>query len=431
MLRHPSGPASKQSGPGEEVGRRPRVNRGRFRATSWEALEARELLAHGTITTAIARQPAASRVSLGSAASRTPPVDRALETRFLEGVHWQVVGITPSPGVIASYLTMLEKGVPRDRVLERLLESSAALGSTVTGAYRLLLHRDPRTSELEAMTTVLRRGGDPRALLVSIASSREYYNRRGGGTEASFLGALDADGLGPTTRPGGTGRMGLQARSSLVRALVFSEGFHDRWLEAVARSTTGAYIATSDLIVRARNVLRRPGGMTRTLALMLASDSARVHLARGEVEGNPPRTTAPSITTRAFDRVDFTDLATAGSAQRLTVPTKFGDAVDFDAVSYVDTLSGQSAPTVALPEGLINKAGNRVTYELWFNAQTSGALLQLQLNGNNQTFDVPILAINADGKLRAACSTSTRAGNSPRGLPAPAPARSRRPCPTR
>jgi hypothetical protein len=30
-----------------------------------------------------------------------------------------------------------------------------------------------------------------------------------------------------------------------------------------------------------------------------------------------------------------------------------------------------------LPSGLINRAGDQVTYELWFNAQTSGALLQM------------------------------------------------------
>src|SRR5262249_51429397 len=74
-------------------------------------------------------------------------------------------------------------------------------------------------------------------------------------------------------------------------------------------------------------------------------------------------------------------------------------ALQFNAVSYADTFSGQPAPTVALPKGLINQAANPVTYEVWFNAQTSGALLQAQFSGNGQTFNVPILAVDANGKL--------------------------------
>ena len=131
--------------------------------------------------------------------------------------------------------------------------------------------------------------------------------------------------------------------------------------------------------------------MTRALAILLASDSARELYARTERQAELP---APPNPTPSPAPVG------ASTPQiPLIVPTDFGGALDFNAVSYADTFSGQSAPTVALPKGLINQAGNQVTYELWFNAQTSGALLQMQLSGNGQTFDVPILAVDANGKL--------------------------------
>ncbi len=136
------------------------------------------------------------------------------------------------------------------------------------------------------------------------------------------------------------------------------------------------------LIARARDALRRPGGLTRALAILLASDPARDHYARGDagLAAHP-------------------DTSAADTPQPLTVPTLFGDALNFNAVSYTDAYSGNTAPTVALPNGLINHAGNQVTYELWFNAQSSGALLQMQLNSNVGAFDVPILAVDANGKL--------------------------------
>jgi hypothetical protein len=369
-----------------------RRRRRRFPLTSWEALEARQLLAYATIDPANVKHAAALVAGLAPAMSRKAALDPTLETLFLEGVEREVVGITPSPGLVAPYLKMLEHGVPRVQVLERLLESPAARDATVAYAYELLLHRAPSAAQNGAMATKLDRGGDLRTLMVSLASSREYYISQGGGTEAGFLNALKTDLLGSTAPmpelPGKLGRPDHRTRSALARAIVFSKEFNDQFLEVAAPQLTGGSMPTPGLIVRARDALRSPGGMTRALAILLSSDSAREFYAQRErlAELPAPPNPTPSPTP-------------VGASPPLTVPTDFGGALDFNAVSYADTLSGQPAPTVALPNGLIDQAGNQVTYELWFNAQTSGALLQTQLSGNGQTFDVPILSVDANGKL--------------------------------
>jgi hypothetical protein len=389
-------PASKNSGAADKLRGGRGTRRRRSQPLSWDALEARQLLAHATIAPAAVKHPGALVADLAPAASRKPALDPTLETLFLEGVEREVVGITPSPGLVAPYLKMLEDGVPRVQVLERLLESPAARDATVAYAYELLLHRVPSAAERGAMETKLARGGDLRTLLVSLASSSEYYVSQGGGTEAGFLNALKADLLGPTAPmpdlPGKLRRPDDRTRSALARAIVFSKEFDDQFLEVAAPRITGVSLATPGLIVQARNALQRPGGMTRALAILLASDTARALYAQSERLAELP---APPNPTPSPTPVG----ASTPQSLALTVPTDFGGALTFNAVSSADTLSGQPAPTVALPNGLINQAGNQVTYEVWFNAQTSGALLQMQLSGNGQTSNVPILSVDANGKL--------------------------------
>jgi hypothetical protein len=388
--RQPSVHASKDSGTIDRLRRGRGARRRRSQPPSCEVLEARQLLAHTTIAPAVVDHPAALVAGLAPATLRTPAVDPTLEESFLKGVDQQFLGIDPSPPHVAPYLKILEQGAPRIRVLSRLLESPAARDALVTSASTLLLQPNPTSTQRSSMAETLDRGGDLRTLLVSIASSREYYVSQGGGTGAGFRNALEADLLGATTPgsrlPGQAQRLGQPARSALVHAMVFSAAFADGFLAADAPLITGTATPDPGLIAQARLALRRPGGMTRALAILLASDAARDYYAQLEAR-LAPQTTQPA----------------ASSSQLLTVPTLFGDALNFSAVSYTDSFSPQPAPTVALPKGLINQAGNEVTYELWFNAQTSGALLQMQLSGSNNqgnwTFDVPILAVDANGKL--------------------------------
>jgi hypothetical protein len=399
MWRSKDGPALKKGLSGEGFARRPGARRVRFRPVFWEVLEARQLLSSGTIAASL-RGHAATVVQVSAAVSRSPAFDQALETDFLNGVYRQFLRTTPSPSLIAPYLGMLKRGIPRDQVLSRLLTSPPARAAMVRGAYESLLYRDPTAAEVAASGSMLAGEGDLRTVLVTLASSREYLIRRGGGTGAGLVNALTSDLLGTTT---GSGSMGTapstspRARLALVRSLVSSRAFTDAWLEGAVRSITGSYVASSDLVARSRNALRKPGGLTRATALLLASNSARMEFAQGEAALRNP---APvPATAGAPSRVDFTDLAAASTSTGLTVPTDFGKALTFAAVDYTSTGSGQSAPVVAVPNGVIIPPKDQVTYEISFNAQTSGALLQAQYTGNGQTFNVPLLAIDADGKL--------------------------------
>ena len=295
-------PASKNSGAADKLRGGRGTRRRRSQPLSWEVLEARQLLAHATIAPAAVQHPASLVAGLAPAASRTAILDPTLETLFLEGVERQVVGITPSPGLVAPYLKRLEEGVPQVRVLQRLLDSTAARDATVTDAYELLLHRDPSAAEHRAMTTKLDRGADLRRLLISLASSREFYVSLGAGTRAGFLKALKADLLGPThgsecpNCPGGTpGRPGHRTRSALARAIVFSKEFNNLWLRDLPAIDHGAppWQPPGSSSGPGTRKLRRPGGMTRA-----AGHPARVGLGtralRPEREaGRAPRTAEP------------------------------------------------------------------------------------------------------------------------------------------
>ena len=70
------------------------------------------------------------------------------------------------------------------------------------------------------------------------------------------------------------------------------------------------------LIVQARNALQSPGGMTRALAILLASDPAQELYAQRETQAELPAPPNPTPSTP------------------LTVPTLFGGALEFNAVSY-------------------------------------------------------------------------------------------------
>ena len=398
--RQPSVPASNDTGTTDRLRRGRGTRRRRSQPPSCEDLEARLLLAHATIAPAAVKH-AALVAGLAPAASRKPALDPTVETLFLEGVERQVVGITPSPGLVAPYVEMLQNGVPRVRVLERLLKAPAARDETVTDAYEQLLNRDPTAAEGQAMATKLDRGGDLRTLLVALASSSEYYVGAGGGAAAGFRNALRADLLGQTTsmlKPTGKpGRLGQQARSELARGLIFSKGFNDHFLKDEATQIAGPSGPSRQLMARARNALQYRGGMTRALAILLSSDPARAYFAASERQAELPPSQPPVVPSPIG----------GSQPQELIIPTDFRGELSFNPVSYEDTFSGQPAPTIALPEGLItpdadlvnNPAGDQVTYEIWFKAQSSGALLQAQVSGNNQTFNVPILAVNANGKL--------------------------------
>ena len=121
--RQPSVPASNDSETTDKLRRGRRTRRRRSQPPSCEDLEPRQLMAHATVAAAAVKHPAALVAGLAPAASRKPALDPTVETLFLEGVERQVVGITPSPGLVAPYLGRLEAGVPQVRVLQRLLKS--------------------------------------------------------------------------------------------------------------------------------------------------------------------------------------------------------------------------------------------------------------------------------------------------------------------
>ena len=327
----------------------------------------------------------------------------------------QVVGITPSPALVAPYLKMLGSGVPRVRVLERLLKAPAARDETVTDAYERLLRRVPSAAEGRAMATKLDRGGDLRTLLVALASSGEYYVGAGGGTAADFRNALRADLLGPTTpmlKPTGKpGRLGQHAVRARPRA-----GLQQEIQRPVPRgrgdADRGRLQAETRAHRRARNALQDRGGMTRRWPSCSHRTRHESSFAASERQAELARSPPPIAPLR---------LIGGASPSALTVPTLFGGALTFNPVSYADTFSGQPAPTVALPERVDQPGRRSGDLRGLVQRPDERALLQMQLSGNGQTFNVPILAVDANGKLTGGVFDVNAGGQLTPGMASPRP----------
>ena len=234
-------------------------------------------------------EPLEVRAMLSKTAAATPAAMRDNQAYV---AHLMGTGrlLSPQESALERQLVAgLDQGVPRERVVLKLLRSVPASTVHVQATYTALLGRAPSPRELRAGIELVRRFGDDRALEVALLGTREFYTSRGGGTDAGFLGALygsilhrsptateQASGLralaGPASRPGLASRL-----LKLPEAQAILAGSAHR---AAGAAALGA--SPQDY-----QDLARPGGLLKVTARALADDAAFLRIAN-------PTPTAPA-----------------------------------------------------------------------------------------------------------------------------------------
>jgi hypothetical protein len=121
-------------------------------------------------------------------------------------------------------------------VIHALLTSPEYRANEVESLYRQYLHRDADANGLAGFSQFLANGGTVEQAAAILAGSAEYYQVRGGGTDAGFLAALYQDSLGRAAD--GPGQAAFQAalasgwsRSQVAAALLASTEYREQLVQ--------------------------------------------------------------------------------------------------------------------------------------------------------------------------------------------------------
>lgn len=141
--------------------------------------------------------------------------------QFLNQVYINATGRPATLDELDFYRTQLAIGVPRQKVVVRIVTSQNGQAHAVTTVYRTFLRREPTFREVVRGIQSQKRyqgfGAE-----IDVLGSREYYQTQGGGTIDGFLTALYADVLGVAIPRSAQTRLGRQLRQGASRASVAS-----------------------------------------------------------------------------------------------------------------------------------------------------------------------------------------------------------------
>jgi RHS repeat-associated protein len=180
---------------------------------------------------------------------------------YVGQLYQDLLGRQADPVGLSFFTGLLDSGTAtRASVVQALTTSEEFRAAEVQKLYKTYLHRQADPSGLGTLTAFLKQGGTNEQAAALLAGSPEYFQNRGGGTNAGFLGALYQDALGRAIDP-----TGLSA-----------------WQQALTHGTSPAQVATAifsspeyqqDLVGSLyQTLLRRPadpGGLL-TFSQMLA-----------------------------------------------------------------------------------------------------------------------------------------------------------------
>ena len=404
----------------QECTRRPRHGAGRVGAlrASPEALEQR-------LAPATSGPAAALPLAIAAAAVAKAGVDPADVAR-LNDVAAVVLHTTLPSGFASRTAEQLARGLPPAAAMMRLLGTPAARLATTRQYFQMLLGRGPTPAELDGPRSSWPPTGRPTQVMTRIASSEEYFDRAGG-TDSGYRAALARDLLGGRALPPALATLPVQSaaqRSRLVGRLLGSPLFDRAWAERLAGMALQQGQFPAALIRAATRQLRQPDGFRLVLARFLAKPQSRRDVLRRAQPPTPPALgkpltigpTLPSyfdVSLQGLVPDPVTDPSAYGeghtaTATSLGVPmnSPWGSSVVFPEVPYSTTMAGGAVqPALQLPGSLntawpSNLAGG-LTFQLWFQAKSPGALLSETLSLDGYNTQAPLISINTQGKLVA------------------------------
>jgi hypothetical protein len=132
-----------------------------------------------------------------------PPYPGTANQLFVAQLYQDVLGRPADDAGLAAWSGLLDQGVGRSQVVHAFLASPEYRADEVESLYRQYLHREADATGLADFSQFLAGGGTVEQAAALLAGSAEYYQVRGGGSDAGFLAALYQDGLGrPADAPG-------------------------------------------------------------------------------------------------------------------------------------------------------------------------------------------------------------------------------------
>ncbi len=195
--------------------------------------------------------------------------------RFLNQVYINSVGRPATLDELDFYRTQLAIGVPRHKVVVRIVTSPDGQANAVTTVYRTFLRREPTFREvvrgLQSQKKAQGFGAE-----IDVLGSHEYYQSQGGGTINGFLTALYQDVLGTAIPASAQARLTRQLRQGVSRAsvassLVLSQPGKSAFVSFLYQQFFGTTPTTQQ---RARSVglLNRGGRVDQLVSDLLSSN---------------------------------------------------------------------------------------------------------------------------------------------------------------
>lgn len=212
-------------------------------------------------------QPAASPVLSVNVGTQTE--------QFLNQVYVNSVGRQGTLEELDFFRTQLELGIPRRRVVGRIVNSVGGQSFAVQTVYRTFLRREATFREvLRGLTQARRTQGF--AVEINVLGSREYFQTQGGGTIDGFATALYQDVLGAPITPSALNRLTRQlrqgtSRSSVAQSLVLSQQGKTAFVGFLYQQFFGAP-PTAQQSARSVGLLNRGGFVSEVVVDILSSN---------------------------------------------------------------------------------------------------------------------------------------------------------------
>jgi hypothetical protein len=157
------------------------------------------LAVFGLLPSATSAPPGPSgNSSPGSASQATPPPTPSDPTAgFVTQAYRDLLLRAPDPAGMAYWSGLLNQGVLTPDQVALGIEGSLEYETTeVQRVYAQYLHHSADPAGVSYWTGILQAGGTLEDVAAGVAGSDEYFQARGGSTDAGFLSALYRDGLG-------------------------------------------------------------------------------------------------------------------------------------------------------------------------------------------------------------------------------------------
>jgi uncharacterized delta-60 repeat protein len=152
-------------------------------------------------------------------------IDPTLNELYVMQLYQQLLQRSADSGGLAYWSGLLDQGASRTQVALDIEQSQECRQDEVQALYAHYLFRNADASGLAAFTNLLTQGGTLEQAAAGIVASPEYFQVRGGGTNAGFLSALYQDALGRAIDPSGQAFFGNQLAAGASRGQVASAIF--------------------------------------------------------------------------------------------------------------------------------------------------------------------------------------------------------------